>query len=81
MPEENEMGSRISEIFLGILACYVGYFIIYQKGWDFVHDQPVPKFVGLIVMSFGIGLIFFSSYKAIKLIKDNKSHRTKTGTL
>ena len=66
------MGSRISEIVLGILACYVGYFIIYKKGWDFVHNQPVPKFSGLIMVAFGIFLIIFSSYKVIKHIKRNE---------
>jgi hypothetical protein len=66
------MGSRISEIIMGILACYVGYFTIYKKGWDFVHDQPVPKFAGLILVAFGAIVIAFSSYKMIKMYLNNK---------
>ncbi len=54
--------------------CYIGYSSFYKDGWSFLYGQPVPRFAGLIIMSFGIGLVFFSSYRVIKLFKENKSH-------
>jgi len=62
------VGFRIAEIFGGALACYVGYFIFFKEGWDYIHDQPVPKLSGLVFASFGFILIIVNIYRIIKLL-------------
>ena len=61
------MGARITEILTGILSCYVGYFVCYKEGWDFVRQQPVPKFSGLILVAFGMLLVVVGSYRLLKM--------------
>ena len=75
MLEGNDMGSRVTEIIMGVLACYVGYFVVYKKEWDFVHDQPVPKFSGLILIVFGVIVIVYSSFKIIKQYFNDKRQK------
>jgi len=51
-------------IILAILLCYIGL-SLFHTGWDFHYNQPVPKFLGLVILFIGIG-VFMYEIRALK---------------
>ena len=59
---------NLADLFIALGAIYIGG-NIYQTGWSFLYNQPVPRFVGLCFIAIGFGVIL---YKGLKFFNKNK---------